>query len=234
MREISIILPVFNEEENLEVILNQLEYLITKVSFIKFEIIAIDDGSTDKSPQILQNHNIRVIHHLTQRGYGAALKTGIKNSNYNYITILDADRTYPPLELLKLLRIHDADLIIGERRNYFSLIRHIFNKLLAVLASFLFGKWITDLNSGMRLFNKNCLKELNFPSWPDGFSFSTTMTLSMLLHNYSIKTVPISCESRYGSSKARSSQLGLTILKTILHFFKENYLRKMNKKINSH
>ncbi|MHA1650079.1 MAG: glycosyltransferase family 2 protein, partial [Candidatus Helarchaeota archaeon] len=158
-----------------------------------------------------------------QRGYGAALKTGIKNAKFDNIATLDADGTYPPTELLKLLKFYNKDLIIGVRRTYFSLIRHFFNKFLAIFASFIFCKWISDLNSGMRIFKKSILNRLNYFKWTDGFSFSTTMTLSVLTRNFSIKTVPIYCQSRREKSKVKIVRLGLTILKMIFHYFKRKY-----------
>ena len=95
--------------------------------------------------------------------------------------------------------------------------------MLAILASLLFRRWISDLNSGMRLFDKAFIQQLKYKIWPDGFSFTTNMTLSTVLSKSPIKEIPIRCESRKGYSKASNIKLGVTILKTILRYFKLKY-----------
>jgi glycosyltransferase involved in cell wall biosynthesis len=224
MKNISIILPVFNEKENLALTLDQLFQLLTKIHSINYEVIAIDDGSTDESPEILKQYNLKIIHHPQRRGYGASLKDGIKNSKYNNIAILDSDGSYPPSELYRIIKYSNSyPLIIGTRANYFSLIRHFANKMLALLASLLFRKWITDLNSGMRLFNKLMLQKFNFQTWPNEFSFTTNMTLSIILANIPLKQISIRCASRHGHSKLNIPRFGVQILKTIFRFFKQKY-----------
>ncbi len=224
MSKFSIIIPIFNEEKNLASTLNQIFQLLSYYKSIEFEIIAVNDGSTDKTSEILSEYSLKVITHKKNYGYGASLKDGIKNSKYDNLVILDADGTYPPFELHRIIKNKtSAPLIIGTRANYFSLIRHFANKILALFASLLFQKRITDLNSGMRLFKKSLLQQLNYKSWPDGFSFTTTMTLSFVINNYSIKNISIRCESRQGESKANISRLGFNILKIILQFFKQKY-----------
>lgn len=224
MKKISIILPVFNEEENLASTLDHSFQLITKYKSIQFEIIAINDGSTDKSLEILRKYKIKIINHTQKQGYGASLKDGIKNSKYDNLIILDADGSYPPFELYRILQYRGpAPLRIGTRKNYYSLIRHVVNKMLAFLASLLFRRWISDLNSGMRLFRKPLIQQLNYNSWPNGFSFTTTMTLSTVIRNIPIKEIPIRSEPRKGSSKAINIRLGLNILRIILKFFRLKY-----------
>jgi len=221
MKNISIILPVFNEEENLTYILDKLVQLTEKLKPINFEIIAVNDGSTDTSPNILKNYNIKILQHEHRLGYGASIKDGIKNSSSNNIIILDADRTYPPFELYRIIKVMDsAKLVIGTRANYFSLIRHFANKMLAFLASLLFFTRISDLNSGMRFFEKETIQQLNYSSWTNSFSFTTTMTLSAIINNVPITEIPIRCETRQGSSKLNIFKMGYKILRMIFHFFK--------------
>ncbi len=228
MKKFSIIIPIFNEEKTIGSILNQLFNLITLNKSLTCEIIVINDGSTDQSANILKNYKITLVNHLKRLGYGASLKDGIKHANYDNLAILDADGTYPPSELFKLLKNKGhAPLIIGIRSNYFSLSRHFANKILAAFASILFQKKVTDLNSGMRVFRKEVVEKFQYNSWPDGFSFTTTMTLHYLINKMKIHAIPIRCESRLGTSKINVPQLGLNILKIILHFFKLKHQKRL-------
>jgi len=119
MRRISIVIPVFNEQECLNKTIRQMEELLGSSDF-EFDIIIVNDGSTDSSNEILEginNPSIEIIHHDTNRGYGAALKTGIARSSAPYVCITDADGTYPNLELKKMANcIKDGySMIVGAR-----------------------------------------------------------------------------------------------------------------------
>lgn len=224
MSKFSVIIPVFNEGKYIATLLDQILQLFAPLKSIEYELIVIDDGSTDNTPDILRAYSIEVITHPQNRGYGASLKEGIKVAKYNNLMILDADGTYPPYELIRILKNRtSAPLIIGTRANYFSLIRHFANKMLALLTSLLFCRWITDLNSGMRFFNKTLVQELDYESWPDGFSFTTTMTLATIIHNYPLTTIRIRCAPRHGESKSHFLPLGINIIKIILYFFRRRY-----------
>ena len=80
MRKFSIIIPIFNEETNIASTLNQIFQLFSHLKSIEYEIIAVDDGSTDKTSKILRNYSIKVITHEQNMGYGASLKHGIRSS----------------------------------------------------------------------------------------------------------------------------------------------------------
>lgn len=119
MRRISIVIPVFNEQQCLIKTIGQMEELLGSSNF-KFDIIIVNDGSTDKSNQILDginNPSIKIIHHDTNRGYGAALKSGIAKSSAPYVCITDADGTYPNFEIERMADyIKDGySMIVGAR-----------------------------------------------------------------------------------------------------------------------
>jgi glycosyltransferase involved in cell wall biosynthesis len=137
-------------------------------------------------------------------GYGACLKTGIKKSKYDWIGICDADGTYPVEKFPDFIKhIKDNDMIIGVRRGKvrsIPLTRRPAKWLLNRFSSYVVRRKILDVNSGMRLFKKEAaLKYWNL--LPDGFSFTTTITLSMIMDNCRIKNINIEYLKRKGKSK---------------------------------
>lgn len=210
---ISVVVPVYNEEQGvLETVIGMLKEM--KRLNIKHEIICVDDGSSDKSYDILSNlskkeTNLKIMKHPYNMGYGATLKTGIKNSQYNWILIIDADGSYPVKELSELLRhLPTYDVVIGARIKKSAKIPFVrkFPKwLLNKFASYLAGRPIPDLNSGFRIFKKDiALKYWHF--FPPGFSFTSTLTMAAFAELYKVKFVPISYEKRIGKSSIKPLQ----------------------------
>ncbi len=198
---ISVILPVFNEEEGIKEAVNEIKKVMAGH---KHEIIAVDDGSKDKSCTILDEiGGINVIHHPYNLGYGAAIKTGIKAAKGDWILITDSDGTYPVDEIPKLISYTKSyDMVVGARTRKnvkVPLLRRPAKLFLNVLASFLTNKKIPDLNSGLRIFKKEIAHEF-FHLFPSGFSFTTTITLACLTNDYTVKYVPIDYYKRKGKS----------------------------------
>lgn len=209
--KISILIPVFNEEKIIKLTIVNLIKVFKKEKILH-EIIAINDGSTDKSEMILKklarkNKKIKVVSHEKNLGYGTALKTGINEAKYNWILISDADGTYPVTEIPKLLKfIPDYDMVIGARikkRAKIPLVRKPAKKIVQLLATLLTGTKIPDINSGLRIFKKSLAKEF-WHLLPEKFSFTSTLTLSSHLKKYSIKYVPISYYKREGKSSIKA------------------------------
>jgi glycosyltransferase involved in cell wall biosynthesis len=146
--------------------------------------------------------------HRRNRGYGAALKTGIRRATSELIVITDADGTYPNERIPELVGIaagENADMVVGSRTAddvTYPLIRKIPKWFLRRWASWIAGQNIPDMNSGLRVFRKSVVERfLNI--LPDGFSFTTTITLAMLTNFYDVRYVPISYAARVGQSKIR-------------------------------
>lgn len=228
MKKISIVVPVFNEEEGLEKTIHQLTELLATTE-LNFDLIFVNDGSTDNSLNILEKQtdpSIKICHHKNNIGYGAALKTGISNSDAPYICITDADGTYPNHEIIRLAKYLDQDfaMIVGSRTGEhvkIPFIRKFPKWILNKLANYLSGFKIPDLNSGLRIMKKSeIIKFLNI--LPDGFSFTTTITLAMLTNNLPVHYVPINYFSRKGKSKIRPVYDTLNffqlIIRTCLYF----------------
>jgi len=201
--ELSIIVPVFNEENNISNTFNRLKKELSEQK-IRYEIIAVDDGSTDNTEKELRKiKGIDVIKKPYNIGYSSAIKTGIKKSKYDYIMIIDADGTYPIEELSNLLKhVNDYDMVVGARTGkkvYIPFYRKIAKWIIGKLANFLSNQKIPDINSGMRIFRKDVAMEF-YNLYPSRFSFTITITLSLLINDYSVKFVPISYAKRKGKS----------------------------------
>lgn len=206
VNKVSILIPIYNEEDSVSETIEQIKKTMVQTNH-KYEIIAIDDCSKDNSGKILdQIKNIKVIHHIKNKGYSASLKTGIKAAKGDWIVIIDADGTYPVNEIPNLLRYTDKyDMVVGARKGKhvkIPLFRKPAKWFLNIVASYIAGRKILDLNSGLRAFKK----EIALRFWnlfPDGFSFTSTITLACLTNNLDVKYVPIDYRKRKGKSSIK-------------------------------
>ena len=116
---ISIIIPVYNEEKAIGKVIDDIKKTMDQTKY-SYEILVVDDASTDKSKDILEHINkIKIINHEQNKGYGASLKTGIKNAKFEWILIIDADGTYPANSISELLNYTpEYDMVIGARKKY--------------------------------------------------------------------------------------------------------------------
>ena len=222
---VSVVIPVYNEEEAVLDVIQGLQDTLRE-SGITREIIAVDDGSTDNSCEAIgMASDVTLIRHPFNRGYGAALKTGIRHAQHEQVAIIDADGTYSPESLVKLLEHWgNNDMVVGARVGADVAIpaaRKPAKWFLNQVANYLVGGKIPDLNSGLRVFKKSIALQF-FNLLPSGFSFTTTITLAMLSNDYLVAYVPIPYAARIGSSKIRPIRdtvnfLGL-ILRTFMYF----------------
>lgn len=201
MAGISIIIPAYNEEKNIKELISQ----IFDAKIKNLDIVVVDDGSTDNTPKILSSiKGIRVLRHDTNRGYGAALKTAIKKCSSEYVMIIDADSTYPVDAIPELIKYSARyDMVVGARTGAVVKIP-FFRKpakwFLKHFAQYLTKSEIPDLNSGLRIF-KRAIALRFMGIFPDGFSFTTTLTIACLTNDFSIKYVPINYYKRKGKSQ---------------------------------
>jgi len=200
---ISVILPVYNEEHCIAGAIETITRVFSQIG--PYEIIVVNDGSTDGTRDILRRYKDRVIviDQLVNRGYGYSLKAGIRRASFDWICITDADGTYPIDALYEMAqKMGDYDMVVGERsgcRVCVGLFNRCGKFVLRVLVYMLAGKWIKDLNSGLRIFKK----ELALKYWhllPDGFSFTTTITLASTIDRHKIYFHSINYFKRVGKS----------------------------------
>lgn len=223
MPPISIIIPAYNEEKGIGSTLTQLNDVM-KQQDIECEIIVVDDGSTDATAKVVQQQDVLLLQHYSNRGYGAAIKTGIRQARHDWIAIIDADGTYPPsaIPLLLAEESDGYDMVIGARtREDIPLVRRPAKWFLARLAEYLAETKIPDLNSGLRVFRKD-LALSYFNILPSRFSFTITITIAFLSDHYLVKFVPIAYHGREGKSKIRPMQDTLNfvqlMLRTVMYF----------------
>lgn len=200
---VSIVLPVYNEEASLPGDLESIQQAMGASGY-PYELLIIDDGSSDRSAEIAAAMGVKVIRHGTNRGYGSAIKTGIRQSAGEIIVTTDADGTYPNREIPSLLKeLGRHDLVVGARRSEAGsarLLRRPAKWAIRKLACFLTQTEIPDLNSGMRAFRKEiALRHLNL--LPTGFSCSTTLSMIFLCEGYEVAYLPIDYAPRIGRSK---------------------------------
>jgi glycosyltransferase involved in cell wall biosynthesis len=229
MIDLSLVIPVYNERESIESTLREIqERLESQGDALRYELIVVDDGSTDGTGRVLESWpGIERVTNESNRGYGAALKAGIRRAKGEIIGITDADGTYPNRmipDLFKRMRAEEADMVVAARtlgKVKIPLARRPAKMVLNLLANYLTGRRIPDLNSGLRLFRRElALKYFHLIS--DGFSFTTTITLAMLVNDYAVVFEPIEYAARAGRSKIRplrdTFNFLILILRTIAFF----------------
>jgi glycosyltransferase involved in cell wall biosynthesis len=227
-RGVTIVVPAYNEEGGIEGVVERLCALDLGVPK---KVLVVNDGSTDGTRRVLEglktrHKALRVVEHRYNQGYGAALKTGFGLAETDVVVITDADGTYPEDRIVDLLAAIDAgfDMAIGARIGVdvnIPLIRRPAKAALRHLASFLAGSSIPDLNSGLRAFRRDFVLEYR-PILPNGFSFTTTITLAAMTNGHPVEYVTINYAHRSGLSKIRPIRdtLGFAalIVRTVLYF----------------
>jgi len=216
---LSVIIPAQDEQQSIASTLDELKVVLDD-NGQPYEIIVVDDGSVDNTAEIVrQEGNALLIQHPYNKGYGAALKTGISKALGEVILIIDADGTYQANDIPKLLEhMEGYDMVVGSRDHKgvkIPLCRKPAKWFLTKLASYLSGIHIPDLNSGMRVFRKSVIERfLNILS--SGFSFTTTSTLAYLCNDLTIKYVHIDYRKREGKSKIKPLRDGFNFILLIL------------------
>jgi glycosyltransferase involved in cell wall biosynthesis len=214
---LTVIVPVYNEQENLPALIN---HFLPFCQARKWKLIFVDDGSIDASAKILDalaiHEDVRVIHHKVNRGYGGALKSGIRETLTPYSVTVDADGQHRIEEVENLLEKAiqtNADLVIGSRvssrENRF---RAIGKWLIRKFASLLMNIPIKDLNSGFKLYRTDLVKRYIYLC-PNTMAFSDIITLVFINQRNLVLEHPITVEERQGG---KSTINVMTAIETII------------------
>ncbi len=201
---ITVLIPAFNEEGALESTIGAI--LACARVAEDFEVIVIDDGSKDRTAEVAARLPVTLVRHPVNRGYGSSLMSGMRRAKHDWILIADADGTYPLEDIPRLLaEAKVADMVVGARTGsevHVPLLRRPGKWIITRLAEYLSQTRIPDLNSGFRIFRKEAA--MRFISlYPEGFSFTTTITLAFMTNGYHVVFVPINYHRRVGKSSIK-------------------------------
>ena len=216
-KKVSVVVPAYNEEDIIGDIIQRITDTLTKTEY-SFEVIVIDDGSTDETWVQAEEAGANVIRHPYNIGLGAAIKTGIRNAQGEIILILDADGQHSPEDIPRLLeKIDPYDLVVGARtkESDSAVHRNFANTVYNLLASYVSGQRIEDLTSGFRAIKATTARGFIY-LLPNRFSCSSTLTLATLRSGRSVAFVPIISPKRVGKSKIRLLRDGFRFLLIIL------------------
>ncbi len=210
--DLTIVIPVFNEKENICYLISNLKKTIKKWKY-KTEVLLVNDGSTDGSDKILEgergkNDFIRVIHHGKNMGFGAALKTGYRNAYGRIVSTMDADLTHNPNEILKFLETINGgyDIVIGSRYieggKMVDVVwyRRLVSDMSRLLIRVLFNMPIKDVTNGFRGVKRDVVNSLDLKS--NSFNILPEMVVKARKRGYKITEVPMTLTKRkFGVSK---------------------------------
>jgi glycosyltransferase involved in cell wall biosynthesis len=212
-RTVTIVIPAMNEAAAIGGVVTELLAIAPWR-----DVLVVDDGSTDETAARASAAGARVIRHPYNKGNGAAVKSGIRAADSEYILIVDGDGQHPPADTLRLAaRLGEFDLVIGARsgQTHAGWMRRMGNGALNGLASYLTDRTIPDLTSGFRGASRAHLLEF-IHLLPNGFSTPTTTTMCFLRAGYSVAFEPVEARPRLGTSKIRLSRDGPKFLLIML------------------
>jgi len=210
---VSVIIPAFNEAASIGAVLDEVESVVPDA-----EVLVVDDCSTDGTGRIAAAAGARVIRHRTNRGYGGALKTGVRAAHSDVVVLLDADGQHDAHYIPALVEmLDDHDIAIGERTDAYRVAgaRLPGKVILGWVANLIAGTRLKDINCGFRAARRDELARI-LPLLPDGFSFSTTSTLAYLKLRHSVVFLPMETRRRVGKSTVNPLRDGYrTIMLTV-------------------
>jgi len=198
--EVTVLMPAYNEEGAIANTIKRVKEL-----YPDFEILVIDDGSTDNTVEEAMNAGANVYPHPYNMGNGAAIKTGLRTARGDWVLMMDADGQHSPEDIEKILEQKDNyDMVVGARTkdSQTKLHRDIANKVYNWFASYVTCFNILDLTSGFRLVRKSVAEQFIY-LLPNTFSYPTTLTMAYLRSGFTVKYVPIETKYRIGRSKIK-------------------------------
>jgi len=216
-QKISIILPAKNESANIAAVIKNIKKHCNNLN--NYEILIINDGSTDNTSEIAETNGARVITHPYSMGNGAAIKTGARNATGNIFVFMDADGQHNPADIPKLLNKMNQgyDMVVGARipSAQASLPRRFANTFYNRFASLMTGHRIEDLTSGFRAVKAQQFRKFLY-LLPNGFSYPTTSTMAFFRSGFPVAYIPINCAKREGKSHIRVAKDGMRFFIIIL------------------
>jgi glycosyltransferase involved in cell wall biosynthesis len=196
---LTIVIPAYNEASGLPAVLDLLRSV--PAGDAPATVIVVDDGSTDDTARVAEQHGATVVKHPRNLGYGTALKTGIRRAQTMFVATMDADGQHTTDALAAVwAQRHEADMVVGARSGLHAPLWRMPGKWCLVrMARYLTRQSIPDLNSGLRVYRRDVLARY-LHLCPSGFSFTTTITLALLSRGWRVVYTPITVKPRTGRS----------------------------------
>lgn len=219
-KTLSIVIPAYNEEKSLPVFLPE---LIDFTKKNKYEIIIVNDGSKDSTLKVLKEYenDITIVSHKVNKGYGGAIKSGVKHALTDYVITIDADGQHVLEDvktLFELIVEKDADMVVGSRAKHksASIYRGIGKSIIRTIAKILLPVHIHDLNSGMKIYNtKLAQKYLNL--CPNGMAYSDIIALVFINFRHLVIEHDISIKSRIAGESTIGTMTAIDTVKEIIN-----------------
>jgi hypothetical protein len=215
--QFTIIIPAFREEASIRYVVEKTIQAASELTS-QFELIVINDGSDDRTGELAGEGGARVITHPYNKGYGAALKTGIRAAKGHTVVFMDADGQHRVEDLERILAGRACyDLVVGARKGTAGspLWRKPGKKILGWVVNNLAGRRVPDFNCGFRAIDRHLALRI-LPLMPDGFSFSTTSTIACFRGGFNVGYVPIKVLPRQAGVSSVSASDGLKTLLLIV------------------
>jgi glycosyltransferase involved in cell wall biosynthesis len=218
---ISVVIPAYNEQDTIGKTIS--DTILTMDSLrMPYEIIVVNDGSTDNTEQIASGYKATVLSNGKNRGKGHALRKGFRHAQGDIVVTIDSDGVHEPKEIPDLIQplFNGVDVVagsryLGGRMRTTTRLHRIGNTMFNLAIMTLTGKRVTDSQSGFRAFKKEVLEKINLQSL--GYDIEVEMTIKSLKNGFVFQEKPICCERRkYSYSKLRTFHDGIRIFKAIL------------------
>jgi len=217
VQKVSVVIPVLNEEQVIGLVVKGIYEVVSQLD-LDYEILVVDDGSTDTTRSVAAAAGARVITHAYNMGNGVAVKTGIRNAEGDVVVLMDGDGQHIAADIPRLIEKIDTHAMVVGARDHNSQAgwhRDLANRIYNAFASYICGRRILDLTSGFRAIRTSLARQFVY-LLPNTFSYPTTTTLALVRAGHCITYVPIKAAKRVGKSKISLLRDGMRFLTIIL------------------